>query len=321
MAEKVSGVFANGKIVSFNAIWGGHRFTDEEIKRLLNGEFITINYTSKRGIPSVATGRLEWQEFNGNRFFGFTPLGKIPPVWSGHTFTADELTDLQTGKTIHLTDCISRAGKHYECDLKWENNKFIPNFNNRRNNNNRSNHNNNHMPNFIPSTPDSTDDLRKIVEDNILAGNSMFGDIVDYNNNVVAKVDSNGNIMSNINTGKSFATLLGDTIEDFNNPKKTSNKANTKPTTKTTKKAIFTGAKPVNFDDEDCVELTYSDGTIIIIDELDYDDIKSDINSITIDDIIKEYAIEVSTTNGGNNELFSDNDYDDCNINADDFEF
>jgi DNA topoisomerase-3 len=69
--EKYSGKF-NGKDVSFNRSWGGHRFTDDECEALLRGEEITITgLTSKSGSTYGVKGKLKKQSFNGNPFYGF----------------------------------------------------------------------------------------------------------------------------------------------------------------------------------------------------------------------------------------------------------
>ena len=64
--EKYSGKW-NGGDVSFTRVWGGHRFTDEECEKLLNGEIIEI--TSSKG--RKFKGSLAKQTFRGNEFVGF----------------------------------------------------------------------------------------------------------------------------------------------------------------------------------------------------------------------------------------------------------
>lgn len=62
-----------GKEIKFNREWGGHRFTDEEVEKLTNGESITFDFTTSAGKSSTATGKLEEQTYNGNKFWGFKP--------------------------------------------------------------------------------------------------------------------------------------------------------------------------------------------------------------------------------------------------------
>lgn len=62
----------DGKEISFNKEWGGHKFTEEEIELLIEGKSITIsNLKNKRGKKYSATGKLEEQKFKGKPFWGF----------------------------------------------------------------------------------------------------------------------------------------------------------------------------------------------------------------------------------------------------------
>lgn len=67
----VKGVF-KGQMVSFKGSWSDHVFTQDEVNRLLAGETITIQYTSKKDGKKVpASGKLEWQTYQGKKFLGF----------------------------------------------------------------------------------------------------------------------------------------------------------------------------------------------------------------------------------------------------------
>ena len=68
--EKVSGKF-NGEEIKFNREWAGHRFTDAEVKALLNGEEITFTANKKAGGTFEATGSLGKSSFNGHEYWGF----------------------------------------------------------------------------------------------------------------------------------------------------------------------------------------------------------------------------------------------------------
>lgn len=65
-----SGIF-NGQEVSFKGSWSDHVFTEDEIKKLLAGETINIEFTKKGGNKSNVNGKLEWQMYQGKRFLGF----------------------------------------------------------------------------------------------------------------------------------------------------------------------------------------------------------------------------------------------------------
>lgn len=71
-AEKETMKTADGKEISFKKEWGGHKFTEEEIEKLSNGETITIKgLKNKRGKKYDATGNIQEQTFKGRKFWGF----------------------------------------------------------------------------------------------------------------------------------------------------------------------------------------------------------------------------------------------------------
>lgn len=70
--EKVEGTYTpTGDKVKFNREWGGHTFTDDEVKQLLNGEVVSFDAISKSGNAYTAKGELKEQEFKGHKFWGF----------------------------------------------------------------------------------------------------------------------------------------------------------------------------------------------------------------------------------------------------------
>lgn len=70
--EKETMKTADGKEISFKKEWGGHKFTEEEIEKLSNGETITIKgLKNKRGKKYNATGNIQEQTFKGRKFWGF----------------------------------------------------------------------------------------------------------------------------------------------------------------------------------------------------------------------------------------------------------
>ena len=123
--EKCTGVW-QGKNVSFTREWSGHRFTDEECEKLLNGEEIEINgLISKSGRPYDVIGKLAIQEYKGHKFVGFVRTGfagskGIPDEWCGHKFTAAEKDLLQKGESITITDAYSRKNKNtFSCKVSY----------------------------------------------------------------------------------------------------------------------------------------------------------------------------------------------------------
>jgi len=72
-AERFTGKW-NGKDVRVKRVWSGHRFTDDEIAVLLDGQTIEFQAVSKKtGNTYNAKGKLAEQEYNGNKFVGFKP--------------------------------------------------------------------------------------------------------------------------------------------------------------------------------------------------------------------------------------------------------
>ena len=63
-----------GETVSFSRKWGQKEFTEEECEKLANGETISFPYTSPSGrIFSRLSGKLTELERNGKTFLSFTP--------------------------------------------------------------------------------------------------------------------------------------------------------------------------------------------------------------------------------------------------------
>ena len=72
--EKFEGKW-NGKDVKVKRVWGGHKFTDEEINCLLDGGTIIFEAKSaKTGNTYKAKGHLAEQSFEGHTFIGFKPI-------------------------------------------------------------------------------------------------------------------------------------------------------------------------------------------------------------------------------------------------------
>jgi DNA topoisomerase-3 len=128
--EKAEGDW-NGRHVRFTRVFGGHRFTDEEVAELLAGKPISFAAKSGRtGNDYMAYGYLAEQSFTNDRgedikYVGFKldfdSAPQTPPmVFSGHTFTEKERAALERGETIHVEGLVSkRTGNSYEADISW----------------------------------------------------------------------------------------------------------------------------------------------------------------------------------------------------------
>lgn len=128
--EKCSGTW-NGKQVSFTREWSGHRFTDEECQKLLNGEEIEIVdcVSSKTGKTFGVHGKLENQTFKGKKFVGFKSLGFLnsgsgkkqgpPAEWCQHKFTQDELDALEAGTEIYVEGMVSNKNNVFSAYVSY----------------------------------------------------------------------------------------------------------------------------------------------------------------------------------------------------------
>lgn len=76
--ERVEFVGNDGNDYTFKRVWGGYRFTDEEVDSLIAGDTITIkNLVSKSDNHYSAVGKLEEQEYLDNFYWGFKMLEYI----------------------------------------------------------------------------------------------------------------------------------------------------------------------------------------------------------------------------------------------------
>lgn len=104
-AEYVHMSLPNGEAVRFKRVWSGHRFTDEEVELLIAGYDIRIKTLYTDGV----TGSLDWQEYNGQEYFGFAPWDAVahkredapfPIQWNDHVFKEEEQAILRRGKKL-----------------------------------------------------------------------------------------------------------------------------------------------------------------------------------------------------------------------------
>lgn len=123
--EYVHITFPNGETTRFNRYWGGHRFTDEEIEALLDGQYISINTQNTRGI----IGSLDWLEYNGYDYYGFATWdatayeranAPFPIRWNNHEFTREEEWLLRNGDKLLLVVESHRTGNSYPVHVSFD---------------------------------------------------------------------------------------------------------------------------------------------------------------------------------------------------------
>lgn len=138
--EKYEGIW-NGKDVSFNREWSGHRFTDEECEALCRGETVQIMdcVSAKSGKTFGAEGKLSNLEYNGNKYVGFERTAFLndngekndpnacPKSWCNHTFTDEEKTRLEAGEDVYCDGFLSKKGNLFGCKVRWDFDPKAPN--------------------------------------------------------------------------------------------------------------------------------------------------------------------------------------------------
>lgn len=130
--EKAQGVFKpTGDMISFNREWGGYKFSDEEVEKLLNGEELEIEATSqKTGKPYKVRGKLAQGTYKGKKFWGFKAEFKtaddydihsapFPKEWSGYTFTKEDEKKLRAGEKIKIKAVSAKTKKPFEVEVTF----------------------------------------------------------------------------------------------------------------------------------------------------------------------------------------------------------
>ena len=148
-AEVAEG-FWNGAPVKFKRTFSGHRFTDDEVVRLLSGEEIVVTdfVSAKSGATFAAKGKLERQSYKGRTYVGFkvsdfvnadgSAREKVDAseyhegTWKrkkvrfkrnfrGHEVTDAEAKELLAGKEIVIGGLKAKSGKEYSVKCKLAN--------------------------------------------------------------------------------------------------------------------------------------------------------------------------------------------------------
>lgn len=123
--EYVNITLPNGDTTRFNREWGGHRFTDEEVDALVDGQYISINTQNTRGI----IGSLDWLEYKGYDYYGFAPwdatayersVAPFPVMWNNHEFSKEEEWLLRNGDKLLLLVVSNRTGSEYAVQVSYD---------------------------------------------------------------------------------------------------------------------------------------------------------------------------------------------------------
>lgn len=132
---KATGVHApTGQIVTFNRVWSGCKFTDEQVEQLLAGKTITIDAVSaKTGKVKKVEGALGGGTFKGKPYWGFQrkdasaytgATAPFPAEWSGYKFTKADEAALRKGQKINIQAISAKTKKPYNADVTFEITEF-----------------------------------------------------------------------------------------------------------------------------------------------------------------------------------------------------
>ena len=132
--EKYTGSW-QGSDVSFTRVFCEHRFTDDECEKLCAGETIEVldAVSPKSGKSFKCRGALANQTFKNKEgkdvpYVGFKitefiqDISKsgIPKKWCEHTFTDEEMANLEAGLSVEREDWFSKnKNKKFKATIKW----------------------------------------------------------------------------------------------------------------------------------------------------------------------------------------------------------
>lgn len=102
--------------------WAGHTFTEDERQALEAGETIHLDDCVSRKTGKTFEVDVSYGEEEGRMKIipHFAPRKEgVPDSWAGHSFTPDEVRDLEAGKAVIVTDCVSKAGNRFEAMVRY----------------------------------------------------------------------------------------------------------------------------------------------------------------------------------------------------------
>lgn len=132
-SEYVEGLFKGTRNVRFKRKFGLHRFSDSEVKLLLDGNIIEVcNIVGSNGTPYSVFGKLDDCEFvtpEGKtvKYFGFKQLGFHHPLTTpffGHRFSDSEMNDLASGKAVFVDGLRKKDGSTFGSKLVYKENEY-----------------------------------------------------------------------------------------------------------------------------------------------------------------------------------------------------
>ena len=119
----IEGVY-QGQIIKFKNQFADYKFTDEDIKKLLNGNSIYCVITNSNGNRGAV--RLKLVHMN-NDYYKVHPDWEVPRYRFSERdreFTGQELEDLHIGKSIVIDNLVGKNGGHYSAEIRWKDGKY-----------------------------------------------------------------------------------------------------------------------------------------------------------------------------------------------------
>lgn len=111
-----------GQQIKFKNSFSDHKYTEDEIQKLLSGKAIYVIFTNKDGKQSAA--RIKLIQYQ-NDYYKANPDFDVPPVyWFGHEFTVEEIETLHMGQVLEQAQLISSKGNIYRADVRWSNGRL-----------------------------------------------------------------------------------------------------------------------------------------------------------------------------------------------------
>ncbi len=99
----------------FNVMWGGHRFLDQEVDMLLDGEEVKVMTENDK----IVIGRLEKGKYKGKEYWGYQ-IG-IPMKTAGHEWTKEEREELYSGEELYIEDFYSpKTCENFSATASWD---------------------------------------------------------------------------------------------------------------------------------------------------------------------------------------------------------
>ena len=106
-----------GQQIKFKNSFADHKYTEDEVNKLLDGNSIYVIITNKNG-KQVAV-RLKLIQYQ-NDYYKAQADFEVPPVyWAGHSFTVVEIEQLHLGRSLR-TNLISSKGNIYPAEIRWK---------------------------------------------------------------------------------------------------------------------------------------------------------------------------------------------------------